>query len=271
MRVACIATILLAAFAGVASAAGEIAFFWWCAGGAVQGSVQAHRHHTHKHLTKHPTTPKPQQTQQTKGKTCTRHIKEYGQCGGGCTWEGAKKTCVGVFEGACCPAGWQCVRNDDFYFNCQPGRSAAQSSRFHSEANAGGANAAAGAGTLDFKPAPPVPAKMTPAGDYDYSVPLGLSFLFYEAQRAGKLNPKTNRIKWRGDAGAADRAPDGRDISKGWFDAGDNVKFNLPLAWSVGVLAWSVFEFKDGYKAAGQYDEALDNIRWGEFFLLCCC
>lgn len=164
-----------------------------------------------------------------------------------------------MFEGACCPTGWACVKNDEFYFNCQPPkRSAAQSARFHSEGDVP-------AGVNDFKPAPPVPAKMTPAGDYDYGVPLGLSFLFYEAQRAGKL-PKTNRIKWRRDAGASDRAPDGRDVSKGWFDAGDNVKFNLPMAWSVGVLAWSVFEFADGYKAAGQYDEALDNIRWGESF-----
>lgn len=30
----------------------------------------------------------------------------------------------------------------------------------------------------------------------------------------------------------------------GWYDAGDNVKFNLPMAWSAAVLAWSVVEFE---------------------------
>jgi hypothetical protein len=41
----------------------------------------------------------------------------------------------------------------------------------------------------------------------------------------------------------AHRAPDGRDVTGGWYDAGDNVKFNLPMAWSAGVLAWSVVDF----------------------------
>jgi hypothetical protein len=41
---------------------------------------------------------------------------------------------------------------------------------------------------------------------------LGLSFLFYEAQRSGKL-PAGNRIKWRSDSGLTDRAPDGRDVT----------------------------------------------------------
>jgi endoglucanase len=40
------------------------------------------------------------------------------------------------------------------------------------------------------------------------------------------------------------KAEDGRDVSGGYYDAGDNVKFNLPMAWTLGVLAWSVVEFK---------------------------
>jgi hypothetical protein len=53
------------------------------------------------------------------------------------------------------------------------------------------------------------------AGSYDYGQVLGLSFKFYEAQRSGKL-PANNRIKWRGDSGLTDRAPDGRDVTGGW-------------------------------------------------------
>jgi hypothetical protein len=37
-------------------------------------------------------------------------------------------------------------------------------------------------------------------GEYDYGQVLGLSMMFYEAQRSGKLTTN-NRIKWRGDSG----------------------------------------------------------------------
>jgi hypothetical protein len=46
---------------------------------------------------------------------------------------------------------------------------------------------------------------------------LGLSWLFYEAQRSGKL-PPTNRVPWRGDSHLADR------VVGGWYDAGDHTK-----------------------------------------------
>lgn len=94
-----------------------------------------------------------------------------------------------------------------------------------------------------MKPLPPVPATKSANGVYNYGQVLGLSMLFYEAQRSGKL-PANNRIKWRGDSGLNDRAPDGRDVTGGWYDAGDNVKFNLPMAWSAGVLAWSLVDFE---------------------------
>jgi hypothetical protein len=55
----------------------------------------------------------------------------------------------------------------------------------------------------------------SPAGSYDYGQVLGLSLKFYEAQRSGKL-PANNRIKWRGDSGLTDAAPDGRDVTGGW-------------------------------------------------------
>lgn len=55
----------------------------------------------------------------------------------------------------------------------------------------------------------------THTGAYDYGQVLGLSFLFYEAQRSGKL-PANNRISWRGDSGLDHKGPDGRDVTGGW-------------------------------------------------------
>ena len=69
-------------------------------------------------------------------------------------------------------------------------------------------------------------------GDFNYGEALQKSFLFYEAQRAGDL-PVDNRIDWRGDSTLNDGADVGLDLSGGYFDAGDHVKFVFPMASSM--------------------------------------
>ena len=59
-----------------------------------------------------------------------------------------------------------------------------------------------------------------------------------------------------------DGCDEGVDLSGGWFDAGDHVKFGFPMAWSTAMLAWSIIDYKDAYIAAGEYDNALDQIKW---------
>ena len=53
----------------------------------------------------------------------------------------------------------------------------------------------------------------------------------------------------------------------GYYDAGDNVKFNFPMAFTTSMLAWSVVEFG---KAMGsdQLPHALDAIRWATDYFL---
>ena len=106
------------------------------------------------------------------------------------------------------------------------------------------------------------------AGKFNYAEALQKSFLFYEAQRAGDLDEKTNRIPWRVDSTLNDGKDVGRDLSKGYFDAGDHVKYGLPMASTMTMLAWGVPEFGDAYKKIGQLDESLDAIKWGADYIL---
>ncbi|XP_078488276.1 uncharacterized protein LOC100175432 [Ciona intestinalis] len=96
---------------------------------------------------------------------------------------------------------------------------------------------------------------------YDYNEVISMSILFYEAQRSGEL-PSSNRIPWRGDSGLRDGCDVGVDLTGGWYDAGDHVKFGFPLAWSVTTLAWGVIEFKDAYVDANEYRRVLDSLKW---------
>ncbi|MEM6613236.1 MAG: glycoside hydrolase family 9 protein [Cyanobacteria bacterium P01_C01_bin.72] len=101
----------------------------------------------------------------------------------------------------------------------------------------------------------------------NYGEALQKSILFYEAQQTGKL-PEWNRFPWRGDSTPNDGSDVGLDLSGGWVDAGDNVKFNFPLAFSVVNLAWGGIEYEDAYRASGQMEHLSQNIKWATDYLL---
>lgn len=106
-------------------------------------------------------------------------------------------------------------------------------------------------------------------GAYNYGEALQKSLLFYELQRSGDLPDKV-RCNWRGDSCLKDGSDVGLDLTGGWFDAGDHVKFNLPMSYTASVLGWSIIEDYDAYKESGQIDYALNNVRWAnEYFIKC--
>jgi hypothetical protein len=108
------------------------------------------------------------------------------------------------------------------------------------------------------------------SGSYNYGEALQKSIMFYEFQRSGDLDESSTRNNWRGDSGMEDGDDVGVDLTGGWYDAGDHVKFNLPMAYSATMLAWSVYEKKDAYTDSDQLDEILDNIKWATDYLIKC-
>ena len=102
---------------------------------------------------------------------------------------------------------------------------------------------------------------------YNYAEVLRASLLFYEAQRAGKL-PANNRISWRGDSMLMDRGNNGEDLTGGYFDAGDFVKFGFPMAAFTTILAWGALDYENAYVKAGQLDYVRDAIRWSTDFFI---
>ena len=72
--------------------------------------------------------------------------------------------------------------------------------------------------------------------EFNYGEVLGLSMLFYEAQRSGKL-PISNRIGWRGDSAVHDASTTGADLSGGWYDAGGAACI-CPCLQSKSVRFW---------------------------------
>ncbi len=101
----------------------------------------------------------------------------------------------------------------------------------------------------------------------DYVEALQKSIYFYEAQRSGRL-PVDNRVEWRGDSALKDGFNEGVDLSGGWYDAGDHVKFGFPMAATTTLLAWGVVEYRQSYESSGQLSYILNNIRWATDYLM---
>ncbi|WP_203840247.1 glycoside hydrolase family 9 protein [Winogradskya humida] len=102
------------------------------------------------------------------------------------------------------------------------------------------------------------PAAAAPA--FSYGEALQKSMFFYQAQIAGK-KPAWSQVSWRGDAAMADGSDVGLDLTGGWFDAGDHVKFGFPMAFSTTMLAWGAVENRAAYAASGQLTTFLNNLR----------
>src|SRR5437588_10684517 len=106
--------------------------------------------------------------------------------------------------------------------------------------------------------APPGTGPST-GGAFDYAEALQGSMFFYEAQRSGQL-PPDNQVDWRGDSDLSDGSDNGVNLTGGYHDAGDLVKFGLPEAWAMNMLAWSLLDYPAGSATAGQTQTALEHV-----------
>lgn len=101
----------------------------------------------------------------------------------------------------------------------------------------------------------------------NYGEALQKSIYFYEAQQSGPI-PEWNRVEWRGDSGMNDGADNNVDLTGGWYDAGDHVKFGFPMAATATMLAWGVLENTAAYEQTGQMGHIKNNLKFvADYFL----
>ncbi len=138
--------------------------------------------------------------------------------------------------------------------------------------------------------------------DYDFARALQYSMYFYDANMCGTEVDENNQYSWRGDchtydakvemkAGISDDYvgtnlsqsfidkykdildPDGDgyiDVSGGFHDAGDHVKFGMPENYSAATLGWGYYEFRDSYVKLGQDKHIETILRYFNDYLMKC-
>lgn len=100
-------------------------------------------------------------------------------------------------------------------------------------------------------------------GKFNYVDALDKSMFFYEAQQAGPL-PSWNRVEWKSDSTMQD------PVLGGWYDAGDHVKFNLPMSYSASMLAWGLYQYPDGLEKTGIKETYVNNLTFVLDYLADC-
>lgn len=134
--------------------------------------------------------------------------------------------------------------------------------------------------------------------DYNYAEAFQKSLYFYDANMCGEQD---GRLSYRGECHVCDEKvplipkteegigtnmsqsfidanskvldPDGDgtvDLSGGFHDAGDHVKFGLPQSYSASTLGWSYYESRDAYVKAGEQEHMESILRhFTDYFLRC--
>ena len=105
------------------------------------------------------------------------------------------------------------------------------------------------------------------APSFNYAEALQKAIFFYEEQISGP-KPSWSRVTWRGDSALDDGEDNGRDLTGGWFDAGDHVKFGFAMASSATMLAWGGVEYRAAFESKGQLPHLLNNLRFvNDYFI----
>lgn len=128
-----------------------------------------------------------------------------------------------------------------------------------------------------------VATNVTAANEQNYGEALAMSLYFFDANQCG-CEVDDNPLTWRGNCHTYDAQADLNnaqglssssksavmaqnggsnivDVSGGYHDAGDHVKFTMTMGFAATSLAWSYFSYPDAYKETGCEDHLMDILK----------
>lgn len=114
--------------------------------------------------------------------------------------------------------------------------------------------------------------------EYNYAKLLQYSLYLYDGNMCGTNVSSRGKLDWRGNCHTYDKTTYKRkdgvtvnvDLTGGFHDAGDAVKFGLPEAYSAFVLGMSYDTYKDSFEKAGQVGHLKDiTTHFADYFVNC--
>lgn len=128
-----------------------------------------------------------------------------------------------------------------------------------------------------------ISSTVTAEDGYDYAKALELSLYFYDANQCGS-EVSDNPLTWRDDCHVYDSeaslnsavglssssksfimnqngGSDKVDVSGGYHDAGDHIKFSMTMGFSCASLAWSYYTYPESYIDTGSEAHLMDILK----------
>lgn len=96
----------------------------------------------------------------------------------------------------------------------------------------------------------------------DYAVAFKDALWFYDANKCGPDVAKDNVFSWRSACHTNDGKFVGADLTGGFHDCGDHIKFGITNGYASSILGWSLYEFKDAYDGAGLTNKVLSTLKY---------
>lgn len=106
---------------------------------------------------------------------------------------------------------------------------------------------------------PPLPA--VKRAKYDYVKAIHMIPLYFWAQRSGRL--PYERLAWRSHSCSDCLGPNGEDLSGGWYEAANTMKFGHPFWHTFMQLGWITWAYEAELKKIGELDELRMWVRVG--------
>ncbi|KAI7867723.1 Six-hairpin glycosidase-like protein [Spinellus fusiger] len=116
------------------------------------------------------------------------------------------------------------------------------------------------------RPPPKGPYVAPEEPKYDYAEVIHKSYLFYHAQKSGTL--PYQRMAWRSDSCKVCVGDYGEDLSRGWYEAANTMKWGLPFGWTTTQLAFNIVMFEDAMNSVDELAEGLELVKWGADYLV---
>ncbi len=107
---------------------------------------------------------------------------------------------------------------------------------------------------------------------FNYADALEKAIWFFDGNKCGPNAATDNVFSWRGACHTTDgnAASPARDLTGGFHDAGDHVKFGLPQGFSASLLGWSLYEYRAEFDNAGMTAKTLRTLKYfTDYFLKC--